>query len=63
MDKMWNIQWCCWCFYLAVHLNKFFEIVVSQTTYFIFQPFDFMLVSRISNETDLNYIDHFILFL
>ena len=63
IKKMRNVQRRCRRFYLIVHLNKFFQIIMSQTTYFIFQPFNFMLVSRIGNEIDSNHVNHFILFL
>ena len=62
MNKMRNVQLCCRRFYSAVHLNKFFQLVVSQTAYFIFQSFNFMLVSQIGNEIDWNHVDHFISF-
>ena len=63
MNKMRNIRLCCWHFYLIMHLNKFFQLTVSQTAYFILRSFDFVLVSWIDNEINWNHIDHFILIL
>jgi len=44
--------------YLAVHLNKFFQMAVSQTAASVLRPFNFVTASRLGNEVGLDHADH-----
>ncbi|KAL9127044.1 MAG: hypothetical protein Q9217_004008 [Psora testacea] len=63
MDEMRNIRLRCRRLYSAVHLNKFFQMAVSQTASSILRPFDFVLASRLGNEVGPDHVDHLTSFL
>ena len=63
MDEMRNVWLHCQRLYSAVHLNKFFQLVISQTALFILQPFNFVIASWINNEIGPNHVNHLITFL
>ena len=46
-----------------MHLNKFFQIVVSQITISVLRFFNFVITSRLNNEIDSNYFDYLTSFL
>ena len=51
------------CLYLIVHLNKFFQIIVSHTTASLLRSFNFVIASRHDNEVVSDYADHLSSFL
>ncbi len=63
MNKMWNVQLRCWCLYSIMHLNKFFQIVISQTAVSALQSFNFVIASWLDNEVDSNHFNHLTSFL
>ena len=63
MDEMRNVRLRCRCLYSAVHLNKFFQIAVSQTAVSALRPFNFVTASRLDNEVDSDHFDHLTSFL
>ena len=63
MNEMRNVRLRCRCLYSAVHLNKFFQIVVSQTAVSALRSFNFVTASRLDNEVDPNHFDHLTSFL
>lgn len=60
---MRNVRLRCRCLYSIVHLNKFFQIIVSQTTVSALRSFNFVTTSRLNNEVDSNHFDHLTSFL
>ena len=63
MDEMRNVRLRCRCLYSAVHLNKFFQIAVSQTAASALRPFNFVTASRLGNEVGSDHFDHLTSFL
>ncbi len=63
MNEMRNVWLRCRCLYSIVHLNKFFQIVVSQTAVSALRSFNFVTTSRLDNEVDSNHFDHLTSFL
>ncbi len=63
MDEMRNVRLRCRCLYSAVHLNKFFQIAVSQTAASALRPFNFVTASRLGNEVGPDHSDHLTSFL
>ena len=63
MNKMWNVQLHYQCLYSVMHLNKFFQMIISQTVSSIFQPFNFITANQLSNEVNSAHINHLTLFL
>jgi hypothetical protein len=63
MDEMRNVRSRCRCLYSAVHLNKFFQIAVSQTAASALRPFNFVTASRLGNEVGPDHSDHLTSFL
>ena len=63
MDEMRNIRLHCRRLYSAVHLEKFFQIAVSQTASSILRPVDFVTASRLGNEVGPDHLNHLTSFL
>ncbi len=63
MNEMWNVWLCYWCLYSIVHLNKFFQIVISQTAVSALRSFNFVTTSQLDNEVDSNHFNHLTSFL
>ncbi len=63
MNEMQNVWSRCQCLYFVVHLNKFFQIVVSQTAVSALRSFNFVTTSRLDNEVDSDHFDHLTSFL
>ncbi len=63
MDEMRNVRLRCRRLYSAVHLNKFFQMAVSQTAASILRPFNFVTASRLGNEVGPDHADHLTSFL
>ena len=60
---MRNVRLCDRRLYSAVHLNKFFQMAVSQAASSILRPFDFVTASRLGNEVGREHADHLTSFL
>jgi len=58
MDEMRNLRLRSRCLYSAVHLNKFFQMAVSQTAASVLRPFNFVTASRLGNEVGPDHADH-----
>ena len=58
MDEMRNVRLRSRCLYSAVHLNKFFQMAVSQTAASVLRPFNFVTASRLGNEVGPDHADH-----
>ncbi len=63
MNEMQNVRLRCRCLYSIVHLNKFFQIVISQTAVSALRSFNFVTTSRLGNEVDSDHFDHLTSFL
>lgn len=63
MDEIRNalLRWRC--LYSAVHLNKFFQMAVSQSAASLIPPFNFLTASRVGNEVSPDHTDHLTSFL
>lgn len=63
MNKMRQVRQSNEYLYFAIHLNKFFQMIVSHIVVSILQSFNFVIASQENNEVELDYIDHIISFL
>ena len=63
MNEMRNVRLRCRCLYSIMHLNKFFQIVVSQIAVSALRSFNFVIASQLDNEVGSNHFDHLTSFL
>ena len=57
-DEMRNVRLRCRRLYSAMHLNKFFQMAVSQIAASVLRPFNFVTASRLGNGVGPDHADH-----
>ncbi len=63
MNEMQNVWLRCRCLYSIVHLNKLFQIVISQIATSALRSFNCIMTSRLDNEVDSDHFNHLTSFL